>query len=253
MRPGSLTTGRRAAQLARQRLAGQARALSPATRDVEDLPRIRALPRRTAISSAASARRGRAARAPLIQPCAAVAHGRSCAIAPRRWSPFWSPFFWRELTFDGSWWRAPPIARRAEALVLAQSGSLWVTGATGLEPATSGVTEQCSFFTPTTVVATCDEILDPAIALASRRVRMPSRSSRSVQLGRGCLLNWARKCRFGHLLAQKNPSPRGAVRAGSAHFPGLVSSGETQTRTGDTTIFSRVLYQLSYLAVGGRS
>jgi hypothetical protein len=27
-----------------------------------------------------------------------------------------------------------------------------------------------------------------------------------------------------------------------------VSDGETQTRTGDTTIFSRVLYQLSYLA-----
>jgi hypothetical protein len=29
------------------------------------------------------------------------------------------------------------------------------------------------------------------------------------------------------------------------------SSGETRTRTGDTTIFSRVLYQLSYLAVMG--
>ena len=28
------------------------------------------------------------------------------------------------------------------------------------------------------------------------------------------------------------------------------SDGETRTRTGDTTIFSRVLYQLSYLAVG---
>ncbi len=26
------------------------------------------------------------------------------------------------------------------------------------------------------------------------------------------------------------------------------SDGETRTRTGDTTIFSRVLYQLSYLA-----
>jgi hypothetical protein len=30
------------------------------------------------------------------------------------------------------------------------------------------------------------------------------------------------------------------------------SNGETRTRTGDTTIFSRVLYQLSYLAVGAR-
>jgi hypothetical protein len=28
--------------------------------------------------------------------------------------------------------------------------------------------------------------------------------------------------------------------------------GETGTRTRDTTIFSRVLYQLSYLAVAGR-
>ncbi len=28
--------------------------------------------------------------------------------------------------------------------------------------------------------------------------------------------------------------------------------GETRTRTGDTTIFSRVLYQLSYLAVAAR-
>ena len=27
------------------------------------------------------------------------------------------------------------------------------------------------------------------------------------------------------------------------------TNGETRTRTGDTTIFSRVLYQLSYLAV----
>jgi hypothetical protein len=29
-----------------------------------------------------------------------------------------------------------------------------------------------------------------------------------------------------------------------------IADGETRTRTGDTTIFSRVLYQLSYLAVG---
>jgi hypothetical protein len=31
-----------------------------------------------------------------------------------------------------------------------------------------------------------------------------------------------------------------------------ISDGETRNRTGDTTIFSRVLYQLSYLALGGR-
>jgi hypothetical protein len=38
----------------------------------------------------------------------------------------------------------------------------------------------------------------------------------------------------------------------TAHEKGLFcradSDGETRTRTGDTTIFSRVLYQLSYLA-----
>jgi hypothetical protein len=33
-------------------------------------------------------------------------------------------------------------------------------------------------------------------------------------------------------------------------FCRAVCDGETRTRTGDTTIFSRVLYQLSYLAVG---
>jgi hypothetical protein len=31
----------------------------------------------------------------------------------------------------------------------------------------------------------------------------------------------------------------------------LLVHGETRTRTGDTTIFSRVLYQLSYLAEPG--
>ncbi len=30
-------------------------------------------------------------------------------------------------------------------------------------------------------------------------------------------------------------------------------SGEGRTRTGDTPVFSRVLYQLSYLAAGGAS
>ena len=31
---------------------------------------------------------------------------------------------------------------------------------------------------------------------------------------------------------------------------GSSANGETRIRTGDTTIFSRVLYQLSYLALG---
>ena len=33
----------------------------------------------------------------------------------------------------------------------------------------------------------------------------------------------------------------------------LAESGEGRNRTGDTTVFSRVLYQLSYLARAGRS
>jgi hypothetical protein len=37
-------------------------------------------------------------------------------------------------------------------------------------------------------------------------------------------------------------SPVTGMDAGAAAY------GETRTRTGDTTIFSRVLYQLSYLA-----
>ena len=40
---------------------------------------------------------------------------------------------------------------------------------------------------------------------------------------------------------------RRQVEAGSGRSP----DGETRTRTGDTTIFSRVLYQLSYLAAVG--
>ena len=34
---------------------------------------------------------------------------------------------------------------------------------------------------------------------------------------------------------------------------GIFAYGETRTRTGDTTIFSRVLYQLSYLAAAARA
>ena len=115
MRLGGLMTGRRAAQLARQRLAGRARTLSPATRNVEDLPRTRVLARRIPIRSAASARRHPAARARLIQSCTAVAHRRSPALAPRPWAPFWSPFFWRELTFDDSPWRKPGCAQTQES------------------------------------------------------------------------------------------------------------------------------------------
>jgi len=93
MRPGALTTRRRLARVAGQRPTGPARALPPAPRYVHPLGRTRALPRRIPILSTARARRRPAVRAPLIQPCPAVAHGRSRAFAPRSWSPFWSPIF----------------------------------------------------------------------------------------------------------------------------------------------------------------
>ena len=59
----------------------------------------------------------------------------------------------------------------------------------------------------------------------------------------------------GARLARKRPATRAphASRAmtqtGDAPQPG---NGEGQNRTGDTTIFSRVLYQLSYLAEAAR-
>ena len=53
----------------------------------------------------------------------------------------------------------------------------------------------------------------------------------------------------------KNHRRRRPTRAAQIHkysrFAAPTSDGETRTRTGDTTIFSRVLYQLSYLAAGG--
>jgi hypothetical protein len=71
--------------------------------------------------------------------------------------------------------------------------------------------------------------------------------------------------------AARFSSSEGAEKAGKGRREGLSRSGvapaltqkarlcrlfldgETRTRTGDTTIFSRVLYQLSYLAVVGGS
>ena len=41
-----------------------------------------------------------------------------------------------------------------------------------------------------------------------------------------------------------------ARRGGKALITGYYQYGEARNRTGDTTIFSRVLYQLSYLAEG---
>jgi hypothetical protein len=81
--------------------------------------------------------------------------------------------------------------------------------------------------------------------------RRRSEARPNVQIRHSCLLNWASKCRFRASVAQLSPqSTRAPVRDGM-DFQG-VCDGETRTRTGDTTIFSRVLYQLSYLALVGR-
>ena len=99
MRSRGHTTGRRAARLAGQRLATRARPLSPAPRGVHGQRRTQSLASRVPMLPAARARGRRAARAPLIQPRAPVAHGRSCADAPRARSWISSPLSWRGPTF----------------------------------------------------------------------------------------------------------------------------------------------------------
>ena len=55
------------------------------------------------------------------------------------------------------------------------------------------------------------------------------------------------------LMARPGLEPSGRRPRSRHGCPRPVPDGETRTRTGDTTIFSRVLYQLSYLAVDRRS
>jgi hypothetical protein len=190
MRMGSLTTRRRVARVARQRLAGRTAPRPPSAGHVQTRRRTRALPRRVPILSAARARRRPAVRTPLIQPCAAVAHGRSGAFGPRRWSPFWSPFSWRDLTFDGSRWRTSPRAASTKVLLLTRSDSVRLTGATGREPATSGVTQQRSFVAPQTIVESTSGIpLSPATAplVAANVVFATTASMSPPPLRRLCL------------------------------------------------------------------
>jgi hypothetical protein len=52
--------------------------------------------------------------------------------------------------------------------------------------------------------------------------------------------------------ARNHPLGLAAAAARIERFADTSGSGETRTRTGDTTIFSRVLYQLSYLAVAAK-
>jgi hypothetical protein len=50
----------------------------------------------------------------------------------------------------------------------------------------------------------------------------------------------------------RSPHKAKAILSERCTRPNPVLDGETRTRTGDTTIFSRVLYQLSYLALAER-
>jgi len=56
------------------------------------------------------------------------------------WSPFWSPFFCLDLTCGGPQWRELERVKAPKPLQMSQDVSVRLTGATGLEPATSGVT-----------------------------------------------------------------------------------------------------------------
>jgi len=74
--------------------------------------------------------------------------------------------------------------------------------------------------------------------VATRRPREPSTSLRF----------WTRLGLEGRELAHKRQPWHRARSKKTRRHAGLSRNGETRTRTGDTTIFSRVLYQLSYLA-----
>jgi hypothetical protein len=52
--------------------------------------------------------------------------------------------------------------------------------------------------------------------------------------------------------ARNRLSPEAAEQMKYLALAATSADGETRTRTGDTTIFSRVLYQLSYLAVAAQ-
>jgi hypothetical protein len=60
-------------------------------------------------------------------------------------------------------------------------------------------------------------------------------------------------CGFVRSRAEIRPCPRTVSEAKTSPYAASSVNGETRTRTGDTTIFSRVLYQLSYLAAAPKA
>jgi hypothetical protein len=113
MRPGCLAPRCRGADIPGLGLICGARSSSPAARWMKPPQGRSPLPE--PVLSAARARCREALRAPFVQPQRAIAHARIARTAPLRWSPFWSPFFWRELTFGGSPWRVSRGLRKRRA------------------------------------------------------------------------------------------------------------------------------------------
>ena len=81
---------------------------------------------------------------------------------------------------------------------------------------------------------------DALVRRARRRLYGPSEPPGEASMGGGL----GGGSQMSDLSGTFTPGPK--KRKGPASRP--FRSGETRTRTGDTTIFSRVLYQLSYLA-----
>ena len=84
----------------------------------------------------------------------------------------------------------------------------------------------------------------------SGRPGADTRPTGHVQRLPGITVVSARQAQIGRSQAQIENRIQHAGKPANQLPSGIAGDGETRTRTGDTTIFSRVLYQLSYLAVG---
>jgi hypothetical protein len=131
------------------------------------------------------------------------------------------------------------------------SSGPWAVG-TSFGTLRTSVARSRSFLWPSLATKVVDLQVFPAMARPGLEPGTP-RSSAVARPVRSCA-PWAIGTSFGTLRASVARSHSlGARRTGekTGRFAGAFGDGETRTRTGDTTIFSRVLYQLSYLAVMG--
>ena len=77
-----------------------------------------------------------------------------------------------------------------------------------------------------------------------KQVRLPNAALAGLRVRRLTLF----QAQVHVFCARNHPLGLAAAVTRIERFAGASGNGETRTRTGDTTIFSRVLYQLSYLA-----